>query len=131
MPISNPVQIFINGSEREYFTYEGGSTLYHFSPNDCYLSTGMDFNIMFPANSEEHALDVLKRLFDFLVEKQSQYLRYRTSRNMTDAELDDYADYDLKRFKKYQQGLKDGKVKVSLAPTNQVFVVGWASHDNV
>lgn len=129
MPISNPSRTFKNGSETVDFTYEGGSTLYHFSPHDNGLSKSMEFNTMFLANSEEHALEVLGRLFDFLIKTQSDYIRYAKGKQYTHEEVVENADYRLRNVLGYQKALKKGKIKVSLAPTNQFFKVSWAAND--
>lgn len=129
MSISNPSRSFINGSETVDFTYEGGSTLYHFSPRDNGLSNSMEFNTMFLANSEEHALEVLGRLFDFLIKTGSDYMRYAKGNQYTDEEIIENADYRLRKVLEYQKVLKEGKIKVSLVPINQFFKVSWADND--
>lgn len=128
MPISNPSRSFINGSETVDFTYEGGTTLYHFSPRDNGLSNSMEFNTMFLANSEEHALEVLGRLFDFLIKSNYEYLKYSYNKH-TDEEVSEHITYRLRNVLGYQKALKEGKIKVSLVPTNQFFKVSWADND--
>ena len=115
MTIANNANIWINGSDQLYFTYEGGTTLYHFCPSNCGIFTGIVVcNIIFFADNEEHALDVIKRMLTFM---QSQtYDGYRS-------------DYVKKRIQEiFDQW---DKVTVSLAPTNQVFQVSWAGNDDL
>ena len=71
--ISNPVTFFINDEETRSFTYEGGSRLFHWSPYESGLSESMESNVVFFANGEDHARDVLRRMFGFWVERNDLY----------------------------------------------------------
>lgn len=112
--ISNPCTWFINGNETESFTYEGGTKLYHFSPYDNGLSSTMECNIIFLANDEKHALDVLKRMLEFRIAR----LTKESGGNPGDAN-------------EYLKALKDGRVKIYEAPSNQFYKVGWAENDTI
>jgi len=115
--ISNPCTWFINGGETESFTYEGGTKLYHFSPYDNGLSSIMECNIIFLANDEKHALDVLKRMLKFRLTINEKY-KSSNSRNSECAN-------------EYLKAIEGGRAKVSLAPVNQFYQVGWAENDTI
>lgn len=121
--ISNPASFFINGYEEKEFIYEGGTTLYHFSPIANKLSEHMDCNIIFFANDEKHALDVLQRMFKFALECISQY---EQNKDATDRSV-----HRKDKFQKFLKASEANKIKVSLAPTNQFFKVGWADNDTL
>jgi len=114
--ISNPCNWFINGDETESFTYEGGTKLYHFSPYDNGLSSSMECNIIFLANDEKHALDVLKRMLKFRLAIDEKYKS--SCGNPGDAN-------------EYLKAIEAGLAKVSLAPVNQFYRVGWAENDTI
>ncbi len=71
--ISNPCNWFINGNETDAFTYEGGDKLYHFSSVDSKISSYFSVNVVFFANSEEHALDVITRMFKLALDTHVRY----------------------------------------------------------
>jgi len=113
--ISNPIKLFVSGNNEEEFTYEGGKHLYHFSPKQCGLSNTMEMNLIFFANNGKHALDVLERMFKFCIKCRKTYNNlYGTP---------------IERF----QHLLDNKEKwiVTLAPIDQMFIVGWASNKTI
>lgn len=133
MPISNPVCLFAGGGNEEderEFTYEGGSTLFHFSPHDNGLSGTMENNLVFFANDDAHARDVLRRMFEFVIEccrKQSEYYLGRKHRH--DEEFHGRTRATANKFKLYLSEIDT--IKIPMAPTNQFYIVGWASNDNV
>ena len=130
--ISNPCQWFINGSNRKEFTYEGGTTLYHFSPNDNNLSRTMECNVVFFANDEKHALDVLKRMMTFRIKCANEYIE-------ANKDSGSYHSQDfIRRTNDYNsetsaliRAIEDGKVQLSIAPVNQFYKAGWACNDNI
>ena len=126
--INNPVRFFINGSETRSFTYEGGSRLFHWSPYENGLSKSMECNIIFFANDENHAREVLRRMFEFWIECNNLYLE---SEHGTDnySGLSDYRATETKRLKSYLRNID--KTKVQPAPVDQIFEVGWACNDNL
>ncbi len=133
MTISNPASVFVTGSDRENFEYEGGSTLYHFSPRDNELSKYMGMNIVFFADSEEHGLNVLRRMLVFYFYCAGKYHAYQEKagrqphgewfRKQNQEMIDTATEYIF--------AIDNGNVKLSLAPTNQVYKVGWASNDTL
>jgi hypothetical protein len=118
--IGNPARFFINGSETRSFTYEGGSTLFHWSPYESGLSTSMESNVVFFANSEDHARDVLRRLFEFWVECNETYIK-TTEDRFNSAETEALRHYLT---------IMD-QMKISPAPVNQFYEVGWADNDTL
>ena len=65
MTICNPCTFFVNGNDQESFTYEGGKILYHFSPVRNNFQKHYGMNLVFFANDEKHAIDVIKRMLSF------------------------------------------------------------------
>lgn len=131
--ISNPAKFFVTGSKEKWFTYEGGDKLFHFSPNDNNLSTYMDCNIILFANDEKHGLSILHDMFQFAIDCKREYIKYKTGNKVSysDEELIEYAEHDVKDFIKYRDAIKAGKVKLTLAPKNQIYKVGWADNDDI
>ncbi len=130
--ISNPCRWYINGDEREAFIYEGGSTLYHFSPYENKLSKYRDCNIVFFADNEKHALDVLRRLFQFRIDVSKKYRENVKDQSVWDElTIKDLCSYNNDRAIKYLDAVVKGKVKVEKAPTNQIYSVGWATNDTI
>lgn len=119
MPISNPCTWFINGNDEESFTYEGGSILYHFSPHDNGLSGTMENNVVFFANSEAHARSVLIRMLEFRINTHKKYKKSQGHDGYRDARI--------------AQAYLDNIATIILepAPTDQFYVVGWASNDTI
>ncbi len=99
------------------FEYEGGTTLYHFNySTHCWIL----INVLFFADSIEHAKEVLDRLFKLrldwdskMIEENSQYY------NKTDKECLDIllANRD--------------KWVITEAPKNQFFKVSWADNERI
>ena len=130
--ISNPASLFINGNEKDKFTYEGGTTLYHFSPHDNNLSNTMENNIIFFANNEEHAFDVLKRLCNFVINCEEKYLNHTTNKRQVHwREFSESSKMTAKKFHGYLEAIEENKIKLELAPINQIYIVGWASNDHI
>jgi len=126
--ISNPVRFFINGSDTRSFTYEGGSRLFHWSPYENGLSKSMECNVIFFANDEDHARDVLRRMFEFWIECNDLYLK---SKHGIDnySNLSDHRVAETERLKSYLRNIDE--TKVQLAPVDQLFEVGWACNDSL
>lgn len=129
MPISNPCRWFSGGgdySNIKEFKYEGGTTMWHFSPHDNGLSSTMECNVIFFANTEAHALDVLKRMLKFRI---ACAMKKRKAANS-----DEFSDRDrnaVENAKKYLAAIEAGEVMLEHVPTNQFFKVGWAVNDNI
>jgi hypothetical protein len=128
--ISNPVSLFSGGGSHKdikEFIYEGGSKLYHFSPHDNNLSNTFENNLVFFADNEIHAKDVLKRMFKFAIECNNTQIEYHKTQYHQD--YFDWRGDTTKRFQGYLDNLD--KIKVPEAPINQFYIVGWASNDNI
>lgn len=127
--ISNPCTFFVSGNAQEKFTYEGGTTLFHFSPNDNSISSTMENNLVFFANNEDHALEVLKRMFQFAILCKAKYLKYLADKKPVHwEEFYERAKKEEPRFSSYIKLIEEGKIKLTKAPSNQFFIVGWASN---
>jgi len=132
--INNPCRWWLSNSRIESFTYEGGRFLYHFSPHDNGLSTSMDTNVVFFANNDNHALDVLRRMLEFrlsVIKERLKYDKSKTYKDAVDEMLIERHEYCESRTFKYLQAVVEGKVKLTLAPGNQFFKVGWADNDTI
>ena len=134
--ISNYCSFFINGGERVSFTYEGGSTLFHFCPHDNQLESHLVCNVIFFANDEQHALVVLKRMFEFRIkafetysQNNKEYIEKYGYGFMQDHESSHNANVEM--IKEWLKALMEGKIKVTKAPMNQFYKVGWASNDTL
>ena len=134
--ICNPVSYFINGNSTREFTHEGGHTLYHFCPYDCGLSSSMEDNVVFFADSEQDALRVLKAAWEFGLAKCAEYEEYQKTRErkyklVTVAEetILERTKHTVDKLHRYLHALQVGRVKVTKAPVNQFYVVGWAGND--
>jgi len=121
--ICNPARFFINSSEDRRFTYEGGSRLFHWSPNDSGLSETMESNVIFFADDESHARDVLRRLFEFWIECNDLY-----KKSQQDG-LDARTSEESATLRYYLKNM--GSMQVTLAPTNQFYQVTWAWNDTL
>jgi|ERR1041385_57439 hypothetical protein len=120
--ISNPVTFFINDHETRSFTYEGGSKLFHWSPYESDLSKSMECNVVFFANDEDHARDVLRRMFEFWINCNNLYRK--STRDIHSVNLT-----ETRRLKSFLREMD--KMRIELAPINQFLEVGWASNDNL
>lgn len=130
--ISNPATFFTSGGTQKSFTYEGGSTLYHFSPNDNNLSTSMENNVIFFANDESHGLEVLLNMLQFAIDCKAEYIAKKSgSEDIHSEEFLERAKEEMKRFQMYIEAINQGKVKLTLAPTNQFYMVAWACNDTL
>lgn len=118
--ISNPTKLYDDG-----FTYEGGSVLYHFCPYDQGLSKFLDCNVVFFADNDEHAKDVLVRMFEYV--ESSIMKRIDETKDDVSAYIREIPE-DLKR---YLEAVRSGRAKPQLAPTNQFYKVGWAANDTL
>lgn len=122
--IGNPCNYFVNGSDREAFTYDGGPVLYHFCPRDSGLSTCMEMNVIFFAKDKEHAKIVLGCMLRFKLFCLQKY----------DKSVKEQQRFpgDLRRADKVRHLLSNhAKWKITLAPLNQFYEVGWACNDEV
>lgn len=134
MSLSNPCNWFISGSEQKKFTYEGGTKLFHFSPNDNGLSRYMDCNVIFFANDEAHALDVLKRMFKFRIECAKEKIEHSLTKGANNAHAQEFRENAMKsetQTTEYLNAIENGKVKVTLAPMNQLYQADWASNATI
>lgn len=123
MMISNPVTFFINDNETRSFTCEGSSRLFHWSPYESGLSKSMECNVIFFANDEDHARDVLRRMFEFWIECNDLY---------RESTRDDNHSVNLAETRRLKSFLrKIDKMQILPAPMDQFFEVGWASNDNL
>jgi hypothetical protein len=125
--IGNPCNWFINGSDKVCFIYEGGTTLYHFSPYDNGLTTYMECNVIFFANDEKHGLDILKRMLNFRIKVSNEY-------KSESAHAEMYKEENIRKAEKAQSwidAIDAGKIKLSLVNRDQFFKVTWASNDTI
>lgn len=128
--ITNPVRQFVTGNTERVFEYEGGTTLYHFSPYENGLSSIMNCNVVFFADNETHALDVLARMLQFMAEHCDQFAQYADS----DPYRHDTGEQYRKKAERYavwREAVLAGGVQLALAPTNQFYKVGWAASDTI
>jgi hypothetical protein len=115
--LSNPCSWFINGSNQVSFVYEGGDTLYHFNYN---VYNHIVMNVVFFANSIEHAKDIIERMIKVRLEIdnnriEANYQYYNTTHRIeADLMLED----------------KDNWI-ITEAPKNQFYKVGWACNDTI
>ena len=127
--ISNPVKLFATGGgsqDQKEFTYEGGTKLFHFSPHDNGLTNSMENNLVFFANDLDHAKDVLKRMVQFCVDCENEYDAYSKKNNSYNHHIG-----TKERFEGYLKHIEEGKMVLTEAPTNQFYIVGWASNTTV
>ena len=131
MPVSNAAKWFVSGSEEKEFTYEGGNEVYNFCPNDYGLESSMCNNIIFFANDDAHAVDILKRLFKFAIECRKKYLLSRASvkENDTSVYLKKLNDNSIKKLNRYLKCVKSRDFKPSKVEKNFISKVGWANND--
>lgn len=130
--ISNPISLFVDGNTRRRFVHEGGPNLWHFSPKANGLSSIMDCNIVFFAGDRLHALDVLKQMFEFVIECSEVYAKQR--RNSRQYSAESLRANAIKKIAKYQswlEALEQGKIMIVIAPTDQFYKVGWADNDTI
>lgn len=138
--VSNPCTWFATGGgfdDLKSFTYEGGSTLFHFSTKMLeseLFKNWIPVNVVFFANDEKHAVEVLIRMFEFLLDCKAQYLSYIDGKGKNTA----HADYYKERAEKESSTvmvilgeLRSGAVLPEKAPTNQFYKVGFASNDTM
>ena len=119
--MDNCARFFINGSADREFTYEGGRCLFFFSPCDNGLTTSTEREIIFFANSETHALEVLRRLFKFALRCHATYERYARKQGGHEG-TQSLRDSAVADFKAYLKALNAGQIKVARAPRTQVYI---------
>jgi len=116
--ISNPCKYFVNGHDQKAFTYEGGHTLFHFSPKSSGLSSHMEMNLVFFANNQEHAKRVVVSMLRFKLKCLEEY-EQSPSDNLR------YGEMEKVRHLLVNQS----KFKITKASTDQFYLVGWADND--
>lgn len=141
MSISNPCCWFATGGgfdDQVWFTYEGGKHLYHFCSggNRSSINTGwtpgyMGVNIVFFANDEEHARSVLKRMLEFRMKAAEQY-RHAGDKRLGQANIEQFLESNDRVYKTCGEWLaRIDEAIFTLAPTNQLYTVGWACNDTI
>lgn len=126
--ISNPCKWFANGgsfSNQRSFEYEGGNILYHFSPDrelDKVFDHWIPINLIFFANSKEHAIEVIERMLNFRIECNTQYQKLYGR---------DYIRGELTLSLPSLLLSKKDKWVITEAPTNQFYNVSWADNDTI
>lgn len=130
--ISNPFNFCVNNTKKEKFTYKGGSKLFHFSPYDNGLSVSMENNLIFFADDEQHALTILRDAFQFACVCN---MKFQRSLNNTSSihymEFQEEAKKENKKYQSYIDAIAAGKIKLTEAPTNQFYIIGWADNDTI
>ena len=127
--ISNPARFFINGSEDRQFTHEGGAKLFHWSPYESDLSNSMESNVVFFADSMDHARDVLRRMFEFWIECDELYLASKKNERYDHHGFMDARRTEITTLRFFLKNLS--KMSITEAPTNQFYKVGWACNDGL
>lgn len=139
--ISNPCKWFGAGGnydDQEAFTYEGGARLYHFDcsgPRDKVRTGWTDnwipVNVVFFANSEEHARDVFKRMLKFRIETLIKHSK-RITDNPSRANAVRYLRDTDSWYHRCRQWLRDIDDAIfTLAPMDQFYEVGWAYNTTI
>ncbi len=127
--ICNPACVFVSGNEQALFTYEGGTTLYNWCPKDYDLSDCFEFNILFTANDDVHAIQVIRRLLEWYITTLRQYKASRDPYNYDSKASKFEKDRKADTITYWLQALNLGKAAPVVVENNQVFRVGWASND--
>jgi hypothetical protein len=126
----NPCTWFGNGGswgDQEPFTYEGGTTLFYFAPSvevdKKVFSHWVPISLLFLANDEEHAKNVIERMLKFRQEVNARHEKYLGHKDFTRMT----GDHDLPTI------LLKNKEKwiVTKAPSNQFYKIGWADNDTI
>lgn len=121
--ISNPATFFVNSNDDQSFTYEGGSKLFQWSPYDSGLSSTMESNVIFFANDEDHARDVLRRMFEFWIDCNERYVGDKAHKNDRHG-LAKNAQDEIKVLRRYLASTES--MVINEAPTNQFYKAGWS-----
>ena len=130
--IANCCTWFVNGSDQESFTYEGGKIAFHFSPHDNNLSKSLEMNLLFFADDEKHGLDILKRMFSFGVTCCKKYLvEEKANKGQHAGDFNHEKNRKIKIYQNYISLLNKGKIKLSKVPMNRFYIINWASNDNI
>lgn len=134
--ISNPCTWFAGGvsfENQKSFTYQtspGSIYLWHFSPYDNQLSNTMENNIVWFASDEKEALKILREIFEFRLQCAYAQSKYYQKENARHSEEFDYRTKGaIEYYLGYLKALDNDAIKISKAPTNQFYTVGWASND--
>lgn len=136
--ISNPCKWFINGNREAEFKYEGGKYLYHFcsAGKRNKVDTGwtdnyVRVNVIFFADSVEHARDVFKRMLETRLTAGEKYVNNPMGR-ITEAHAEEFKEQVDRECKDVREWLtKIDEAIFTLAPTNQLYVIGWADNDTI
>lgn len=133
--LSNPFRYWVTSSNTYEFTYEGGTTLYHFCSQSLNIpeeSHIMRVNVVFFANDPVHAIEVLIAAFEFKIKCAAQYMQYQEkSKGQHWEDFIRRAEHANAIAFKYITLLKEGKGFVTKAPNNQFYKVGWAENDTL
>jgi len=109
--LSNPCRWDWN---KKGFTYEGGTILFHFCPSNCIKHKDFEnyipLNVLFFANNEEHAKDIIERMLRFRLTQSTDSSRPKAAQLILDH--------------------KDEWV-VNSVPNNQFYKVGWTCNDTI
>ena len=136
--ISNPCKWFISGNRQVEFKYEGGKYLYHFCSagkrtkvDTGWTGTYVSINVVFFADSVEHARDVFKRMLELRLTAGEKYIKSLMGRI-----TEDYAEEFKERVDKECESIREWLTKIdeaifTLAPTDQMYKVGWADNDDI
>jgi|SRR5882757_1390467 len=140
--ISNPCCWFSGGGSLEdqrEFIYEGGKYLYHFDSSGSQrtkVNTGwtgnyVACNVVFFADSVDHARDVFRRMLEFRLKCSIEQSMYYTGNKSSARAAEDLNREDT-TYQMYKSWLgRIDEAVFTLAPTNQFFKVGWADNDNL
>jgi len=115
--LSNPCSWFKGGgsskNEQHYIIHDRGDKLFHFCPYNCGLTDSYNVNIIFFAYDKKHAASIIEKM-----------LQFRLTCN------DNLSGEDGKKLAQFLLDNKD-KWKITPAPMNQFYSVGWAANDSI
>lgn len=124
MSIANPVNEFIDGNNQRAYTFKAGAKAYHFSPNASGLSQVMDCNILFFADDEDHAREILKGMFEHIIDCLEKLEASERGKNSYRGESGTKGV-----AAKYLAGIDQWVI--TEASLDQIFKVSWADNDRV
>lgn len=88
----------------------------------------MENNVIFFANSIGNARAKLRAMFEFMIESEQLY-RAKSNEGIHKEEFDMKSSHTEKRFAGYLENIET--IKITKAPTNQFYKVGWADNDKL
>jgi len=91
----------------------------------------MENNLIFFADSPEHGLDVVRRMFQFAIDCKAKYLANQHEGGVHYHDFKSQAEHEMSRFHGYITAIDEGLVTIIEAPMNQFFIAGWASNDTI